>query len=39
VHAVGVAEGSVAIPGCEALDIDVSALWREVDALLASASE
>ncbi len=38
-HALGVADGSIAIPGCDELTIDLTALWRELDELAASASE
>jgi Uma2 family endonuclease len=33
-HVVGVSEGRIeSVPGCEGLVIDVTALWKEVDAL------
>lgn len=36
VHALSVTQGVVAtVPGCEGLTLDVSALWSEVDSLLA----
>jgi Uma2 family endonuclease len=40
VHAVAVTEGVIdGVPGCEGLRIDVSDLWAEVDALIASAQQ
>lgn len=38
-HAVGVSEGIIdPVPGCEGLRLDVDALWREIDRLLAEPS-
>jgi Uma2 family endonuclease len=35
-HAIGVSEGVIdPVPGCEGLRIDVDAIWREVDRLIA----
>jgi Uma2 family endonuclease len=36
-HAIGVSEGVIdPVPGCEGLRIDVDAIWREVDRLIAA---
>lgn len=38
-HAVGVSEGIIdPVPGCQGLRLDVDALWREIDRLLAEPS-
>jgi Uma2 family endonuclease len=34
VHAVDAAEGTVEVPGCEGLSLDLDALWREIDELV-----
>jgi Uma2 family endonuclease len=31
VHALDAADGTIAVPGCEGLTIDLDALWRELD--------
>jgi Uma2 family endonuclease len=33
-HALDAAEGVVAVPGCEGLTLDLSAIWREIDELI-----
>jgi Uma2 family endonuclease len=33
VHALGATEGLVDVPGCDGLQIDLGALWRELDRL------
>jgi Uma2 family endonuclease len=33
-HALDAAEGTVSVPGCEGLALDLSTLWSEIDALV-----
>jgi Uma2 family endonuclease len=39
IHALGATDGSVEIPGCEGLTLDLDALWGEVDRLEAPEGE
>lgn len=34
VHVLGVTEGALRIPGCDGLDLDLDALWADVDRLV-----